>query len=144
MPAGNGKTGEAAESVDPAAFDFILPSPPPAPTSKYTLGLKGTPVAGAKPTSFSFSANGTFREELGRAGFTNVTTPKDGVALPVRVNITLGTTTFTGLVNTTYKATQGKGGAAKNRAASVAPSRLESRLLFASQFPLLLLKPSLI
>jgi sugar lactone lactonase YvrE len=107
------KAVKAAKAAATGAFDFTLPTPPATPTSKFSLGLKGTSVAGGKPTSFSFSTNGTLREELGRAGYTDVTTLKDGVALPVRVNITLGTTTFTGLVNTNYKATQGKSGAAK-------------------------------
>ena len=53
-------------------------------------------------------------EELGRAGFTDVTTAKEGVNLPVRVDITLGTTVFTGLTTVQWKATQGKGGAAKS------------------------------
>jgi sugar lactone lactonase YvrE len=95
-------------------FDFTLPTPPPPPVSKFSLSLKGTSVAGGKPASFSFASKGTFRDELGRAGFTNVTTDKAGLTLPVRVNITLGTTTFTGLTSVLYKATQGKGGAAKS------------------------------
>jgi len=49
---------------------------------------------------------------LGRAGYTDVTTPKLGTDLPVRVNITLGSTTFTGVAETIYKATQGKTGSA--------------------------------
>ena len=63
---------------------------------------------------FSFASKGTFREELGRAGFTNVTTLKEGVMLPVRVNITLGTTTFSGVVTVLYKATQAKSGSGKS------------------------------
>jgi hypothetical protein len=95
-------------------FTFTLPSAPPPPVSKFSLALKGVSVAGGKPTSFGFASKGTFREELGRAGFTDVTTPKEGLSLPVRINITLGTTTFTALVTVNYKATQDKGGAAKS------------------------------
>jgi sugar lactone lactonase YvrE len=111
-------SGKMPKPVKPAKkttlppFAFTLPGNGPAPVSKFTLALKGTSVAGAKPTAFSFSSKGTFREELGRAGFSDVTTDKAGVTLPVRVNITLGTTTFTGLTNVLYKATQGKGGSA--------------------------------
>ncbi|HYG77623.1 MAG TPA: hypothetical protein VEK08_21640 [Planctomycetota bacterium] len=95
-------------------FTFNLPKNGVPPQSKFSLGLKTTSVAGAKPTSFSFASKGTFREELGRAGFTDTTTDKAGINLPVRVNVTLGTTTFTGLTTVQYKATQGKGGAAKS------------------------------
>jgi sugar lactone lactonase YvrE len=102
-----------ASKVTPV-FSFALPHGGPPPVSKFSLALKGTSVAGGKPASFSFASKGTFREELGRAGFTDVTTPKEGVNLPVRVDITLGTTVFTGLTTVQWKATQGKGGAAKS------------------------------
>jgi len=95
-------------------FTFNPPKNGPAPVSKFSLGLKTASVAGGKATGFSFASKGTFREELGRAGFTDTTTAKDGVNLPVRVNVTLGTTTFTGLTTVQYKATQAKGGAAKS------------------------------
>jgi sugar lactone lactonase YvrE len=91
-------------------FDFTLPSPPPPLKSKYTLVLKGTSVAGGKPVPFSFSTAGTLREELGRAGYTDVSIAPPGLSLPVRVNISLGQTTFTGLAATKYKAKQGKTG----------------------------------
>jgi hypothetical protein len=102
-----------ASKVTPV-FDFALPHSGPPPVSKFSLALKGTSVAGGKPASFSFASKGTFREELGRAGFTDVTTAKEGVNLPVRVDVTLGTTVFTGLTTVQWKATQGKGGAAKS------------------------------
>ncbi|MFH0939841.1 MAG: hypothetical protein V1899_11280 [Planctomycetota bacterium] len=95
-------------------FDFTFPSAPPPPISKFILGLKTISVAGGKPTAFGFISKGTFREKLGRAGFTDVTTPKEGLSLPLRVNITLGMTTFTGLITVNYKATQDKGGVVKS------------------------------
>jgi sugar lactone lactonase YvrE len=102
-----------AQKVVPL-FDFTLPHGELAETSSFSLGLKGTSLAGAKPTTFSFASKGTFREELGRAGFSDVSTPKAGTSLPVRVDITLGTTTFTGLTTVLWKATQAKGGAAQS------------------------------
>jgi len=108
------KGAKAAKVPPPGPFDFTLPAPPPGPSSKFQLGLKGTSVAGATPVSFSFSSKGTFRDLLGRAGLTDVTTPKEGVSLPVRVNITLGDTTFSGVTNVLYKATQNKSGSAKS------------------------------
>ena len=107
------KAVKAVKAPTPEPFDFTLPVPPLAPVSKFSLALKTTSVAGAKPTAFTFSSVGTFRDDLGRAGFSDITTAKDGVSLPVRVNITLGSTTFTGLTTTLYKATQGKSGAAQ-------------------------------
>ncbi len=109
--------GKPPRIVKPATalstpFGFVLPVPPLPLNSKFTLPLKGTSLAGAKPVPFSFSSTGTLREELGRAGYTDATTVKTGVSLPVRVNITLGSVTFTGLANTLYKATQGKTGIA--------------------------------
>lgn len=95
-------------------FDFTLPPPPPPPVSKFTLGIKTTSVVSTKPTAFSFSSIGTFREELGRVGYSDVTTVKPGTSIPVRVNIELGSTTFTGLTTTLYNATQGKSGSAKS------------------------------
>ena len=113
-----GKMPKATKAAKTAkvvpVFNFALPHGGPAPVSKFSLSLKGTSAAGGKPTSFSFASKGTFREELGRAGFTDVSTPKEGTSLPVRVDITLGTTTFTGLTTVQWKATQGKGGAAKS------------------------------
>jgi sugar lactone lactonase YvrE len=82
--------------------------------SKFQLSLKGTSAAGGKPTSFSFSSKGSFDEELGRAGFSNVTTAKDGVNVTLRIDITLGTTVFTGTTMVNYKASQGKNGSAKS------------------------------
>jgi sugar lactone lactonase YvrE len=82
--------------------------------SKFQLSLKGTSAAGGKPTSFSFSSKGSFDEELGRAGFTNVTTSKTGVDVTLRINITLGTTVFSGTTKVNYKAQQGKNGSAKS------------------------------
>jgi len=93
-------------------FGFTLPAPPLPLNSKFVLAVKGVSVAGAKPVPFSFSSTGTLREELGRVGYTDVTTPKTGTALPVRVNITVGSATFTGVANTIYKATQAKTGMA--------------------------------
>ena len=107
------KVKAAKSTIVPTVFDFTLPKPAPAPVSKFSLKLKGVSLAGAKPAGFSFSSKGTFREELGRAGFTNVTTAKEGVPLTVRVNITLGTTTFSGVATVLYKATQAKGGSGK-------------------------------
>ncbi|MGD0089521.1 MAG: NHL repeat-containing protein [Planctomycetota bacterium] len=95
-------------------FNFTLPQGELPSTDKFSLGLKGTSVAGGKATAFSFASTGTFREELGRAGFSNVTTLKAGTSLPLRVNITLGTTTFTGLTTVVWKATQDKGGTAQS------------------------------
>jgi hypothetical protein len=91
-------------------FGFIEPAPPQPLASRYSFPFKGVSVAGRKPVSFSFSSSGTLREELGRAGFSNVTTPKAGVNVPVRVNVTIGPVTFTGVAATIYKATQGKSG----------------------------------
>jgi NHL repeat-containing protein len=91
-------------------FGFIEPIPPQPLASRYSFPFKGVSVAGRKPVPFTFSSAGTLREELGRAGFSNITTPKAGVNVPVRVNITIGPVTFTGVAATTYKATQGKGG----------------------------------
>ena len=93
-------------------FNFTLPSGQTPPVSTFSLSLKGTSAAGGKPTSFSFGSKGTFREELGRAGFTDVTTAKNGVMLPLRIDITLGSTVFTGTITVVYKAQQGKSGAA--------------------------------
>jgi sugar lactone lactonase YvrE len=106
------KAAKAAKIVP--VFDFTLPKGAPQPVSKFALSLKGTSVAGAKPTGFSFASKGTFREQLGRAGFSNATTPKEGVLIPVRVNITLDIYTFTGLTTVQWKATEAKGGAAKS------------------------------
>ena len=103
----------AKSTIPPTTFDFTAPPPPAPPVSKYSLGLKATSVAGAKPTAFSFASIGTFRDELGRAGFADITTTKPGLTVPVRVNITLGSTVFTGLTSTLYTATQGKSGSAK-------------------------------
>jgi len=94
-------------------FDFALPHGEAPEASRFSLSLKGTSAAGGKPTAFSFASKGTFREELGRAGFSDATTPKEGVQLPVRVDITLGDTTFTGLTTVLWKATQAKSGAAQ-------------------------------
>jgi hypothetical protein len=96
--------------VTPTVFDFSLPVTPPAPVSKFALAIKGT-TDGAKPVGFSFASKGTFREELGRAGFTNTTTT---ATLPVRVNVTVGTQTYTALTQVAYKAAQGKGGSGKS------------------------------
>ncbi|HYF48284.1 MAG TPA: hypothetical protein VEJ63_02700 [Planctomycetota bacterium] len=110
----NGKQPKVAKAaktkVVPTVFDFNLPAVPPPPVSKFALAIKGT-SDGAKPVGFSFSSKGTFREELGRAGFTNTTIT---ATLPVRVNITVGTVTFTGVVQVVYKATQGKSGSGKS------------------------------
>jgi hypothetical protein len=97
-------------AVSTAPFDFTLPAPPASPTSKYSLALKTVSSATGKPTAFTFSTVGTFGEELGRAGLADVTTAKTGAPTNVRVNITLGGVTFTGVAATLYKATQGKGG----------------------------------
>jgi hypothetical protein len=102
-----------AQKVVPL-FNFTLPHGEAAEASTFSLGLKGTSAAGAKPTTFSFASKGTFREELGRAKFSDVSTPKEGTSLPVRVDITLGTTTFTGLTTVLWKATQAKAGAAQS------------------------------
>ncbi len=112
-----GPTGKAPVAVKPATavttpFGFTLPRPPLPLKDKFTFNLKGISVAGSKPVAFGFSSVGTLRDELGRAGYSDVTTPKLGTNLPVRVNITLGSTTFTGVASTIYKATQGKTGSA--------------------------------
>ena len=104
----------AASKTAPPLFNFTLPPPPKPPVSKFTLGLKATSVVSTKPTSFSFASIGTFRDELGRAGYSDITTVKPGSSIPVRVNIELGSTTFTGLTTTLYNATQGKSGSAKS------------------------------
>ena len=93
-------------------FNFTLPNGDIPPVSKFSIPIKGTSVAGGKPVSFSYASKGTFREELGRAGLTDITTTKDGVALPVRVSISLNDTVFTGVVTVLYKSTQGKSGSA--------------------------------
>ncbi len=93
-------------------FGFILPAPPLPLSSKFVFAVKGVSVAGAKPVAFSFSSTGTLREELGRVGYSDITTAKTGVTLPVRVNITVGPATFTGLASTIYKATQARTGTA--------------------------------
>jgi sugar lactone lactonase YvrE len=110
----NGKPPRPAKPAPPATgpFDFTPAPAPASPTAKYGFSLKGVSVAGGRSVPFAFSAAGTLREELGRAGFTDVTTATGGVHLPVRVNITLGAVTFTGLAATTYKARQGRTGAA--------------------------------
>jgi sugar lactone lactonase YvrE len=109
--------GKPPVAVKPAAavatpFGFTLPAPPLPLNSKYGFTIKGTSVANGKPVPFSFSSAGTLREELGRAGYTDVTTPTTGTSLPVRVNVSIGSTTFTGVAATIYKATQGKTGSA--------------------------------
>ena len=109
--------GKPPRTPKPAAvvttpFGITLPVPSFPVSSKFAFGLKGASVAGSKPVSFSFSSTGTLREELGRAGYTDVTTASAGVSLPVRVNITVGAVTFTGEAATIYKATQAKSGAA--------------------------------
>jgi sugar lactone lactonase YvrE len=106
--------GKPPRAVKPAAvvttpFGSTPPTLPKPLVSKYSFPFKGVSVAAHKPISFSFSSSGTLREELGR-GFSNVTTPPNGVSVPVRVNITIGSVTFTGVVATNYKAKQGKGG----------------------------------
>jgi sugar lactone lactonase YvrE len=111
-PTGKPPVAGKAAAASTTPFDFALPAPPPPLKDKYTFSLNGISVAGSKPVPFGFSSAGTLRDEFGRAGFTDVTTPKLGTNLPVRVNITLGSTTFTGVAATTYKATQGKGGSA--------------------------------
>ena len=75
-------------------------------------GSVGSPLQCELRRAGRRSSAGTLRDELGGAGYTDVTTPNLGTSLPVRVNITLGSTTFTGVATTTYKATQGKGGSA--------------------------------
>ncbi len=110
-----GKTPKAAKIAKAATggtpvFNFTLPAGGTPPVSKFALSLKGTSVAGGKPTSFSFASKGTFRDQLGRAGFTDTTNASK--TIPVRVNITLGKTVFTGLTNVLYKSTQGKNGSA--------------------------------
>lgn len=105
---------KVSKNTLPPPFPFTLPAVPPAPVTKVALGLKGVSAAGGKPTTFSFSSTGTFRDELGRAGFVNQDTAKDGIRLPVRVDITLGTTTFTGVTTVLYKAQAGKTGAGKS------------------------------
>jgi hypothetical protein len=112
-----GPTGKPPVGVKPATavttpFGFTLPAPPLPLKNKYTFNLKGISVAGSKPVAFGFSSAGTLRDEFGRAGYADVTTPSVGTNLPVRVNITLGSTTFTGVAATIYKATQGKTGSA--------------------------------
>ncbi len=83
--------------------------------AKLKLGLKATSTGTEpKPIPFAYAAKGTFSDDLGRAGFVNETTATTGIPLPVRVNITLGTVTFTGVTTVTWKATQAKGGAAKS------------------------------
>jgi hypothetical protein len=89
-----------------------LPAPPLPSKSRFAFPLRGTSVAGGKPVKFKFSTAGTLREELGRAGYSDVSTSKPGTNLPVRVNITVGSTTFTGEAATVYKARQGKTGSA--------------------------------
>ncbi len=83
--------------------------------AKLVLGLKKTSTGTEpKPIPFAYAAKGTFSDDLGRAGFVNETTATTGVQLPVRVNITLGTITFTGVTTVTWKAIQAKGGAARS------------------------------
>jgi sugar lactone lactonase YvrE len=105
------KAAKTAKGAVPV-FNFTLPNGQVPPVSKFSIPIKGTSVAGGKPVSFSYSSKGTFREELGRAGLTDITTSKDGVALPVRVTITLNDTVFTGALTVLYKSTQGKSGSA--------------------------------
>lgn len=105
-------TAAKAPVTGTSPFEFDLPAPPLPLKSKFRFPLRGVSFSGAKPAPFSFSSTGTLRDALGGAGYTDVTTIKTGVSLPVRVNITLGATTFTGLATTTYKATQGKTGSA--------------------------------
>jgi len=93
---------------------FQLPEPPAAPASRFTFHLKKPSVAGGKPTRLMFTSRGTFRDVLGRAGFTDVSTPKGGTSAPVRVTITLGTTSFTGEATMRWTARQGRGGAAQS------------------------------
>jgi trimeric autotransporter adhesin len=111
----SGKQPKAVKSTkttkDATVFDFTLPEGAPQPSSKFSLGLKTTSVAGAKPTKFSFSSKGTFRNAFARAGLSNETVTKD---IPVRAMITVGTTTFTGTATLSYKASQGKSGSAKS------------------------------
>jgi len=111
--AGAVKTKGKTSKTQPNPFTLNLPSGPAPLSSKFALALKGASVANAKPAAFSFSSIGTFREELGSLGFSDTTTASGGVALTVPVNITLGTTVFTGMAKVSYNAVQGKGGAAK-------------------------------
>jgi sugar lactone lactonase YvrE len=76
------------------------------------LGLKKVSTGTGKPAVFTWSARGTFSDDLGRAGLVDATTDKHGIALPVRVNITLGTVTFTGVTTVTWRAKADKGGTA--------------------------------
>jgi len=108
------KAAKPGKTPPPGPFGIALPPAPEGPKSKFKLGLKGTSVDGAKPTSFSFASKGTFRDLLGRAGLTDVTTPKGGTSLGMRVSVTLGDTTFSAPVTVEYKAKQGKSGAAKS------------------------------
>jgi sugar lactone lactonase YvrE len=104
------KPAKVSTTPEPTVFAFTPETPPAGPLCNFSLGLKGVSVAGGKPTAFGFSCKGTLRNDIGRAGFTDVTTPSTPPTVPVRVNISLGTTVFTGLASTTYKATQGKSG----------------------------------
>jgi sugar lactone lactonase YvrE len=97
---------------DAGLFDYDVVRTSAALGSRIRLGLKGVST-GTKPVQFSWSAKGTFHDDLGRAGFVNATTVQRGVPLYVRVNVTLGTTTFTGVASVTWKATLNKGGSAK-------------------------------
>jgi hypothetical protein len=107
--------GRQPKPVRPApATGFELPEPPAPPASRFMLHLKGTSGAGGKPAKFSFASRGTFRDQLGRAGFADVSTPKGGTPLVVRVNVTLGTTSFTGVTTMQWKAALGRGGTAKS------------------------------
>ena len=109
--------GRQPRPVRPAAratglFDLAQPAAPTSASGKFGLALKGTSVAGRRPALFAFTGIGTLRDELGCAGYTDVTTARAGVRLPLRVTITLGAVTFTGVATTNYTARQGKSGAA--------------------------------
>lgn len=101
-----------ASADDPdGPFDFDLVRNVSRLASNVKLRLRKVSTGTEKkPTAFSWSAQGTFSDDLGRAGFVNGTTDRRGVPLTVRVNVTLGTTTFTGVAPVTWKAKLGKGG----------------------------------
>ena len=105
------KPAPASADEPDGTFDYVVVRNISQLASKVKLGLKKVSTGTEKkPTSFSWSAKGTFSDDLGRAGFVNGTTDRRGVPLTVRVNVTLGTTTFTGVAPVTWKAKLDKSG----------------------------------
>lgn len=111
-----GKQPKPVAPADEASgpFGYVVVRNVSALASKVKLALKGVSTGTEKkPPQLTWSATGTFSDDLGRAGLVNGTTDKAGVPLTIRVNVTLGTVTFTGLSSVVWKAKLDKSGSTK-------------------------------